>query len=107
MDVETIFSKITTVIMIQSTAFLNFYFSWRRNVQGILQEKLFDVMKHRKSQYIRGLPFSYHCEKEIKLKCIQYLILYQELAKSFICIMTLNSQNLTKWVLLSFLSLSS
>lgn len=107
MDVEIIFSKITTVIMIQSTAFLSFYFSWRRNVQGILQEKFFYVMKHYKPQSIRGLPFSYHCEKEIKLKCIQYLILYRELAKSFICIMTLNSQNLTKWVLLSLLPLSS
>lgn len=50
MDMEIIFSKITTVIMIQSTAFLNFYFSWKRNVQGIVQEKFFYVMKHYKPQ---------------------------------------------------------
>lgn len=50
MDVEIIFSKVSTVIMIQSIAFLNFYFTLKRNVQRILQEKFSYVIKHYKPQ---------------------------------------------------------
>ena len=41
-------------------------------------------------------PLLYHCKKETKLKFIQHLILCREFMKSFLCIMTLNSHNITK-----------
>lgn len=87
-----------TVIMTGSVAFLNVYFSWGKkcaeNTAGeiLCNRALQAAIKQRSS-----LP--HLCGKEIKLKYIQHLILCQELAKSFLCIMTLNSHSLSKWPL--------
>lgn len=51
MDVKDYsFSKITTVIMTWSIAFLNVYSSWKRNLQRIREEKFSYVIKHYKLQ---------------------------------------------------------